>query len=62
MAVATKVFRKQTADVTFEADTPTYFLVIYGRQPLHEAVQSGRMRANGPTELVATLERSFVGG
>jgi uncharacterized protein (TIGR03083 family) len=50
------------ADVTFEADTLTYLLVIYGRQPLHEAVRSGRMRATGPAELVATLERSFVGG
>jgi uncharacterized protein (TIGR03083 family) len=50
------------ADVTFEADTPTYLLVIYGRHPLHEAVQSGRMRATGPAEMVTALERSFVGG
>jgi uncharacterized protein (TIGR03083 family) len=50
------------ADVTFEADTPTYLLVMYGRHPLHEAIQSGRMRVTGSAELVDTLETSFVGG
>jgi uncharacterized protein (TIGR03083 family) len=50
------------ADVTFEADTPTYLLVMYGRHALHEAVRSGRVRVTGPTELVDTLETSFVGG
>jgi hypothetical protein len=47
---------------TFEADTATYLLVMYGRHPVHEAVQSRRMRATGPAELVDTLERSFVAG
>jgi hypothetical protein len=50
------------ADVTFEAGTATYLLVMYGRHPLREGVQSGRMCATGPAELVATLDRSFVGG
>jgi uncharacterized protein (TIGR03083 family) len=50
------------ADVTLEADTATYLLVMYGRQPLHEAVQSSRMHVTGPAELVDMLERSFVGG
>ncbi len=50
------------ADVTFQCDTETYVLIMFGRHPLEEATADGRVVIEGPKELANAFSQSFQGG
>ena len=49
----------QPADVTFDCDTETFALMIFGRLPIDKAVHSGRITCSGPHDAVANFGRYF---
>ena len=49
-------------DVTFHCSSATYCMVIFGRQKLGEAIEQGRVIAEGEEKLVNGFKEAFVGG
>lgn len=49
------------ADVTLRCDAGTYLLFVYGRIPLEQALQTGRMEVEGDRELASLFTQLFQG-
>ena len=49
-------------DATFRCSSATYSMVIFGRQKLGEAIEQGRVVAEGEAKLVNEFTEAFVGG
>ena len=49
-------------DVTFECDSETYVLIMYGRLKIPDALADGRLYFDGNPALAVGFGRRFVGG
>ena len=52
----------ENADVVFCCSSSTYAMVIFGRQKLGQAIETGAVAAEGNQKLVQELIAAFVGG